>query len=403
MNASSSTTQIPKRLLMGPGPSEVDPRVYHAMTQPVVGYLDPALLEIMDQIQGRLRTAFRTGNRRTFPLSGTGGAGMEAALVNFMEPDDEVAVIVGGLFAARMCEIVERGGGKLIRIEHPPDTTADLDQTRQILRGKKLKVLAAVHSETSTGVCQPLEPLRELALETGALFLVDAVSSLAGLPLEIDSWGVDICYSGSQKCLGCPPGLAPITISERAAESLRRRQRSVSSWYLDLGLIARYWDPERRYHHTPPVSMLYAFNEALRLALEEGLEAVWERHRQCHLALVEGVEAMGLRMFVKDPAARAWTVNTIGVPEGVDDARIRSHLLERFGIEIGGGIAEMKGRLWRVGLMGRTANSELVLLLLHALESALSENGFPCPRGAAVAVAEKVFQTISRRATPAKG
>ncbi|OFW02132.1 MAG: alanine--glyoxylate aminotransferase [Acidobacteria bacterium RIFCSPLOWO2_12_FULL_59_11] len=395
MDASSSPRNIPKRLLMGPGPSEVDARVYRAMTQPLVGYLDPALLEIMDQIQARLRATFRTRNRITLPLSGTGGAGMEAALVNFIEPGDAVAVIVGGLFASRMCEIVERCGGKLSRIEHPPEKTADLDQVRRVLLGQKLQVLAVVHSETSTGVCQPLEPLRELAQETGALFVVDAVSSLAGLPLEVDAWGVDICYSGSQKCIGCPPGLAPITLGDRAAEVLLRRQKPVSSWYLDLNLIAKYWDTERSYHHTPPISMFYALDEALRLVLEEGLEATWERHRQCHLALVQGMETMGLTMFVEDPAARAWTVNTIRVPHGVDDARIRNHLLERFGIEIGSGIGAMRGRIWRVGLLGRTANPELVLLLLQALESALDENGFSCPRGAAVAAAEKVFQTVN--------
>jgi len=387
---------IPKRLLMGPGPSEVDPRVYRAMTQPVVGYLDPNLLRIMDEIHAMLRTLFCTQNLATFPLPGTGSAGMEASLVNFIEPGDEVAVVVGGVFAARMCEIVARCGGKLLRIDHRPGTTVDLDQVRQTVRGKKVKVLAAVHSETSTGVCQPLEPLREIAREAGALLVVDAVSALGGIPLQVDGWGVDVCYSGSQKCLGCPPGLAPITLGERASEVLRRRQRPVQSWYLDLSMIEKYWSQERRYHHTPPVSMLYALHEALRIVLEEDLEAVWARHRQCHRAFVQGVEALGLKMFVEDPAARAWTVNTVCVPENVEDAKVRGLLTERFGIEIATGIGDLRGKIWRVGLMGRTAMPELVLLLLNALESALTANGFACPKGAGVGAAEKMF------ATPAK-
>ena len=382
---------IPKRLLMGPGPSEVDPRVYRAMMQPVVGYLDPTLLQIMDQIHTMLRTVFCTRNAATFPLPGTGSAGMEASLINFIEPGDGVAVVVGGVFAARMCEMVERCGGKMIRIDHRSGTTADLDRVRGAIRGKKVKVLAAVHSETSTGVCQPLEPLKEIAREAGALLVVDTVSSLGGIPLQVDAWGVDVCYSGSQKCLGCPPGLAPITIGERAVEVLRQRQRPVQSWYLDLSMIEKYWGQERRYHHTPPVSMLYALHEALRVVLEEDLEAVWARHQQCHRALVRGLEAMGLKMFVEKPEARAWTVNTVCVPDGVDDARVRASLGERFGIEIAPGIGELRGKIWRIGLMGRTANAPLVLLLLNALESALGENGFSCPRGAGVAAAESLF------------
>ncbi|OFV90952.1 MAG: alanine--glyoxylate aminotransferase [Acidobacteria bacterium RIFCSPLOWO2_02_FULL_61_28] len=384
---------IPKRLLMGPGPSEVDPRVYRAMTQPVVGYLDGVFLQAMDEIHAMLRAVFSTQNVATFPLSGTGSAGMEASLINFIEPGDEVAVVVGGVFAARMCEMVGRCGGKLLRIDHRPGTTADPDQVRQAVRGKNLKVLAVVHSETSTGVLQPLEPLKEIAQEAGALLVVDTVSSLAGVPVQVDGWGVDVCYSGSQKCLACPPGLAPITVGERAREVLRGRQKPVQSWYLDLSMIEKYWGQERRYHHTPPVSMLYALHEALRIVLEEGLEAVWARHQQCHRAFVQGVEALGLRMFVADPAARACTVNTVHVPDGVDDARVRGHLTERFGIEIATGIGDLRGKIWRVGLMGRTATPELVVLLLNALESALTANGFACPRGAGVAAAEKMFAT----------
>ena len=383
---------IPKRLLMGPGPSEVDPRVYRAMTQPVVGYLDPVLLRSMDELHAMLRTVFCTQNAATFPIPGTGSAGMEASLINFIEPGDDVAVVVGGVFAARMCEMVERGGGKLLRIDHRPGTTADPDQVRRAVRGKKLKVLAVVHSETSTGTCQPLEPLRDIAREAGALLVVDAVSSLGGLPLQVDEWGLDVCYSGSQKCLACPPGLAPITFGERATEVLQKRKTPVQSWYLDLSMIVRYWTQERRYHHTPPISTLYALHEALRIVLEEDLETVWARHHQCHRAFVQGIEAMGLQMFVEDPAARAWTVNTIRVPDGVEEARVRASLTERFGIEIATGIGDLRGKIWRVGLMGQTAKPELVLLLLNALESALGEHGFSCPRGAGVAAAEKELQ-----------
>jgi alanine-glyoxylate transaminase/serine-glyoxylate transaminase/serine-pyruvate transaminase len=392
MPAPYSSISIPKRLLMGPGPSEVDPRVYHAMTNPVVGYLDGVLLKVMDEIHAMLRTVFSTQNAATFPLPGTGSAGMEASLINFIEPGDDVAVVVGGTFAARMCEMVERCGGRLLRIDHRPGTIADPDQVRQAVRGKKLKVLAVVHSETSTGICQPLEPLKKIAQETGALLVVDTVSSLGGLPLKVDEWGLDVCYSGSQKCLACPPGLAPLTIAESAREVLRRRQKPVQSWYLDLSMVEKYWSQERRYHHTPPVSMLYALHEALRVLLEEDLEAVWARHQQCHRAFVNGVEAMGLKMFVEDPAARAWTVNTVRCPEGIEEAKVRASLTQSFGIEIATGIGDLRGKIWRVGLMGRTAKPELVLLLLNALESSLNDNGFACPRGAGVAAAEKELQ-----------
>lgn len=393
MDGSFPPVNIPKRLLMGPGPSEVDQRVYRAMIQPVVSVLDPAFLPILDQLHELLRYAFRTRNSIAFSLPGTGSAGMEASFVNFIEPGDEAAVVVGGVFAARMCEMVERCGGKLLRIDVPWNAAPDPDLIRNAVRGKKLKVLAAVHSETSTGVCQPLEPLREIAEECGALLVVDTVSSLGGLPLEVDRWGLDVCYSGSQKCIGCPPGLAPITLSERAVEELSHRRSPVQSWYLDLRMIQNYWGKERRYHHTPPVNMLFGLHEALRLLREEGLENTWTRHQQSHLALVRGVEALGLKMFVEDPAARAWTVNTICIPAGVDDAPVRATLLERFGIDIAGGLGELKGRIWRVGLMGLTANASCVLLLLSALESVLAGSGFSLEQGAGVAAAEKAFQT----------
>jgi alanine-glyoxylate transaminase / serine-glyoxylate transaminase / serine-pyruvate transaminase len=389
--AAIPTINFPKRLLMGPGPSEVDPRVYRAMTQPVIGHMDPLFLEALGQLQQMLRETFRTRNTITLPIPGTGSAGMEAALVNFLEPGDEAAVVVGGVFAGRMCEIVERCGAKLTRIDNAWGTAADPERVRQAVRGKKLKLLGVVHSETSTGVCQPLAPMREIATETGALLAVDTVSSLGGLPLEVDQWGLDVCYSGSQKCLACPPGLAPITLSERAAEVLRKRHTPVQSWYLDLSMVEKYWGPERAYHHTPPVNMLFALHEALRILQMEGLEASWDRHRRCHLAFVAGIEALGLKPFVLDPALRAATVNTISIPDGVEDAKVRALLMDRFQIEIAGGLGQLKGRIWRVGLMGLTATPANVLLLLAALESALSQCGFKLDRGAGVAAAEKAF------------
>ncbi|MBI3933162.1 MAG: alanine--glyoxylate aminotransferase family protein, partial [Acidobacteria bacterium] len=357
------------------------------------GHMDPLFLECLGQLQQMLRDTFRTRNTITFPIPGTGSAGMEAALINFLEPGDEAAVAVGGVFAGRMCEIVERCGGKLTRIDSPWGVAADPDAVRQAVRGKKLKLLGVVHSETSTGVCQPLEPLRQIADEVGALLVVDSVSSLGGLPLEVDQGRLDVCYSGSQKCLACPPGLAPITIGERAAEILRHRRTPVQSWYLDLGMVEKYWGPERNYHHTPPVNMLFGLHEALRILQQEGLEAAWARHRKSHLAFVAGLQALGLKMFVQDPAVRAWTVNTIRIPEGIEDARVRARLMERFQIEIAGGLGQLKGRIWRVGLMGLTATSSSVLLLLAALETVLAESGFGLDQGAGVAAAEKVFST----------
>ena len=385
------TINFPKRLLMGPGPSEVDPRVYRAMIQPVVGHVDPLFLEIINQLQEMLRQTFRTRNAITLPIPGTGSAGMEASLINFIEPGDEVAVVVGGVFAARMCEMLARCGVKLTRIDNRWGTAADPDQVRKAIAGKKIKVLAMVHSETSTGVCQPLMPFQEIAANAGALLVVDTVSSLGGLPLEVDAWKLDVVYSGSQKCLACPPGLAPITIGGRAAEVLRTRKTPVQSWYLDMSMVEKYWSPTRTYHHTPPINMLFALHEALRILLEDGLEASWARHKQCHCAFVQGIEALGLKMFVEDPAIRAATVNTIRIPDGIDDAKVRGRLLDRFNIDIAGGLADLKGKIWRVGLMGLTATPAAVLTLLAAMELALAENGHRFSPGAGVAAAERAF------------
>lgn len=381
---------------MGPGPCEVDSRVYRAMIQPVIGHMDPIFLEILGQLQDLMRMTFRTQNPITFPVPGTGSAGMEAALINFIEPGDEVAVVVGGVFADRMCQMVDRCGAKLTRIDVAWGTAADPDLVRKAIAGKKIKLLAVVHSETSTGVCQAIEPLQQIAQDAGALLVVDTVSSLGGIPLEVDAWKIDVCYSGSQKCLACPPGLAPLTINERAMDVLRKRKTPVQSWYLDMSMVEKYWSAERRYHHTPPVNMLFGLHEALRLIQEEGMEASWARHKAAHVAFVAGIEALGLKMFVEDPKARACTVNVIRIPDGVDDARLRGRLLEGFNIEIAGGLADLKGKIWRVGLMGLSATSSAVLQLLGAMEVVLAEQGFKFQPGTGVAAAEKVIVSAGK-------
>ncbi|MCY3757191.1 MAG: alanine--glyoxylate aminotransferase family protein, partial [Acidobacteria bacterium] len=366
----------PKRILMGPGPSDVDPRVLSALSAPLVGHLDPAFLGVMDDIQQLLRMVFETGNRLTIPISATGSAGMEAAFVNLVEPGDPVVVCVNGVFGERMSDIVTRCGGKLTRVEAQWGRGFDMEEVRQALRRTRPGILAAVQAETSTGVLTPPARLREVLREfPETLLLLDCVTSLGGHPVEIDRHGVDFAYSGTQKCLSCPPGLAPITVSERAVERIRRRTTKVQSWYLDLTMVEKYWGDDRTYHHTAPVSMNYALRESLRLVVEEGLRNRFDRHRLNHRALVAGVEAMGLEMLVP-PEDRLWVLNTVRVPDGISDAAVRSRLLSDFGIEIGGGLGPLKDRIWRVGLMGASSQANNVLMLLNALERILGQEGF---------------------------
>src|SRR5437762_3423911 len=334
----------PKRLLLGPGPSPVDDRVLRAMAAPLLGHLDPLFLECMDDVQALLRYVFETENRVTVPISATGSAGMEAALVNIIEPGDEVVVCINGVFGERMRDIIERAGGTPIVVEAKWGEAIDPGKIESALKSSKPRALSLVHAETSTGVLQDLSGLGEMAHEQGALFIVDAVTSLGGHPVGIDRNGIDVCYSGTQKCIGAPPGLAPITFNERALDRIRSRKSKVQSWYLDITMVERYWGDDRTYHHTAPISMNYALREALRLIHEEGLEACWRRHELNHRALVAGVEAMGLKMAVA-PAQRLWSLNAVSVPEGVDDARVRAHLL-RENIEIGGGLGPLKGKIW---------------------------------------------------------
>jgi alanine-glyoxylate transaminase/serine-glyoxylate transaminase/serine-pyruvate transaminase len=384
MSKSYERFQPPKRILLGPGPSPVDDRILSAMAAPVLGHLDPLFLQCMDDVQALLRYVFETENRVTIPISATGSAGMEAALVNVIEPGDEVVVCINGVFGERMRDIVERAGARPIVVEAKWGEAIDKRKIESALKSSSQpRALSIVQAETSTGVLQDLSGLAEMAHEHGALLIVDAVTSLGGHPVGIDRNGIDICYSGTQKCLGAPPGLSPITFNERALDRIRSRKSKVQSWYLDITMVERYWGDDRTYHHTAPISMNYALREALRLIYEEGLEVRWRRHELNHRALVAGVEAMGLSMAVA-PDKRLWSLNAVSVPEGVDDSRVRTRLLDE-DIEIGGGLGPLKGKIWRIGLMGSGSTRQNVLLVLDALHRALNAEGYTCPSGVAAA------------------
>lgn len=370
-----------ERILMGPGPSNVSPRVLQAMAAPCIGHLDPYFLKVMDETQQLLRYLFRTRNALTIPVSGTGSAGMETCFVNVVEPGDEVLVCVNGVFGTRMTDIVNRIGGKLIRVDAEWGRAIDPEAVRKAVKGKTPKVLAVVHAETSTGACTPLEELSSIAREKGALFLVDMVTSLGGIEVDVDKMGIDVVYSGTQKCLSCPPGLSPISFSEKALQVLKTRKTPVVSWYLDMGMVASYWGAERKYHHTAPVNAIYGLREALRIIAEEGLEARFARHLLNHRALVAGIEAMGLSMYVPK-AERLRTLNTIRIPEGAEDAKVRKALLNDFGIEIGAGLGALAGKVWRVGLMGHSSTRKNVVLFLSALTAILKTQGVSVKPGA---------------------
>ncbi len=361
---------MPPRILLGPGPSLVDPRVLRAMSEPVVGHLDPQFLKVMDRTQELLRLAFETANSLTLPLSGTGTAGMECAVANMVEPGDRVLVCVNGYFGGRIAEMARRYGGQVTILERHWGETFDAAEVRLALQQSPAQVVAIVQAETSTGALQPLEEIAAAAHEAEALLLVDAVTSLGGVKVGVDERGIDICYSGSQKCLGCPPGMAPITLGERAKRKLEGRKTPVTNWYLDLGLLSKYWGSERVYHHTAPISMVYALYEGLRLLDEEGLENRWARHRRNAGLLWDGLERLGLELYV--PVERRLPpLTTVRIPTGVDDLQVRRRLLEEFNIEISGGLGELKGKVWRIGLMGYSSRPELVELLLAALQKVL--------------------------------
>ncbi len=365
----------PTRTLLGPGPSDVSPSVLQALAKPTVGHLDPSFLAAMDEIRRMLRTVMGTRNELTFPMSGTGSSGMETCLVNLIEPGDRVLVGVNGVFGTRMVDVAERCGAEVRAVEGEWGRALSPEAFREAAAGEPFALLCAVHAETSTGVSQQIPPLREVADDLGALLLVDCVTSLAGTPVELDLWGVDAAYSGTQKCLSCPPGLSPISFSARAEERLRARSKKVQSWYLDLTLVASYWGSERVYHHTAPINMLYGLHEALRLVLEEGLEERCARHRQNGRALWAGLEALGLELAVPE-AERLPQLTAVRVPDGIDEARVRRDLLEAFGIEIGAGLGPMRGQVWRIGLMGAGSTRKNVTLCLSALSSVLADQGF---------------------------
>lgn len=378
--------QLPMRLLMGPGPSNVAPSVLAAMAWPVIGHLDPVFVKLMEEIKAMLRAAFQTRNEMTFPVSGTGSAGMEFCFVNLIEPGDEVLIGVNGVFGTRMSDVAARCGAKVVKVEAPWGRIIEPQQIAAALKTCRPKFVAIVHAETSTGAWTPVEEISRMAHEAGALFLLDTVTSLGGCPVDVDGWHVDAVYSGTQKCLSCPPGLAPVSLSPRALEVATKRKTKVQSWYLDVNLLASYWGQDRVYHHTAPVSMNYGLHEALRLILKEGLEARWRRHEQSHNALKAGLQTMGLEI-VSQRGHQLWQLNAVGVPEGVDEAGVRKRLLDEFSIEIGAGLGPMKGEIWRVGLMGETSRRENVRTFLKALGQILNESGRRVDVDAAVAAA----------------
>ncbi len=371
MSGSVGELKVPQRLLLGPGPSNVHPRVLQAMATPLVGHLDPRFLEIMNDVAAMLRQVFRTTNRLTLPVSGTGSAGMEAAIVNVVEPGDRVVVGVNGVFGTRLSDTISRCGAEPVEVKAEWGSIVPVEALRKaVSETDRLKAVVVVHAETSTGARQPLEELGEIAHSRGALLIADMVTSLGGIPVEVDAWGVDVAYSGTQKCLSCPPGLAPITLSDRAVDVLHHRRTRVQSWYLDLTMIEKYWGEERVYHHTAPISMNYALYEALRLVLEEGLEPRWRRHQEMSDLLLAGLKDLGITPLPPEPY-RLPMLNAVVVPEGIDEAAVRKRLLMEFGIEIGAGLGPLKGRIWRIGLMGESATRASVVVLLDALRQLL--------------------------------
>lgn len=363
-----------KRLLLGPGPSDVHPRILEAMARPTLGHLDPDFQGLMEDIKAGLKQAFQTENRMTYPVSAPGSAGMETCFVNLVEEGDKVIIVKHGVFGERMRQNVLRAGGEAVMVEFDWGTAPDINAVEEALKANPdAKTLAFVHAETSTGVRADAEALCKLAKDHGCLTIVDAVTSLAGIPLRVDEWGIDAIYSGSQKCLSCTPGLSPVSFSEAALEKIRNRKTMVRSWFLDLTLVMDYWEGEggRSYHHTAPVNALYGLHESLVMLFEEGLQATFERHRMAHDMLVDGLQDMGLSMFVAE-ADRLPQLNAVSVPEGVDEAAVRTRMLNDHGIEIGAGLGPLAGKIWRIGLMGNSARPEAVERCLAGLAASLA-------------------------------
>ena len=384
----------PVRTLMGPGPSDVNPRILEALSRPTIGHLDPAFIQLMDEIKSLLQYAFQTQNALTLPVSAPGSAGMEAVFVNLLERGDKAIVCVNGAFGGRMKENVERCGATAVIVAQEWGKAIDLNAVEDALKAHPdACMLAFVHAETSTGVRSDAQALAALAHRYDCLAVVDAVTSLGGIALEVDAWGIDAIYSGTQKCLSCIPGLSPVSFSERAVARIRGRQQRVQSWFLDMNLIMDYWggSSRRSYHHTAPINPLYALHEALLCLREEGLENAWQRHANHHNALAAGLHAMGLPLIV-DAAHRLPQLNAVGVPDGIDEATVRAALLQQYDLEIGAGLGTLAGKIWRIGLMGYACNRRNVLQCLSALEAVLIQQGMALPQGAAVAAANARYQ-----------
>ncbi|MDX2152994.1 MAG: alanine--glyoxylate aminotransferase family protein [Bryobacteraceae bacterium] len=389
MSQSYSPLNPPRRLLFGPGPSPVDPRIYEAMSKPIVGHLDPYFFQVVEDIRVLLGAVYGTNNKFTMAISGTGSAGMETAVTNFVEPGSKFVVFANGFFCDRITEMGRRNRAEVVRFEKPWGETFGAQEARDFILREKPQTVAFVQAETSTGAFQDGKAICDAAHEIGALVIADCVTSLGGMPVRLDETGIDIAYSCSQKGLSCPPGLSPISVSERAMQRLRARTTPPPVWYFDLKLLDDYYDGAHRYHHTAPITMFYALRESLRLIHEEGVENRWARHRQNHEAFVAGLEAMGLSMHVPS-GQRLWTLNTPRVPEGIDDTKVRKRLMEEEGIEILGGFGPLAGKVFRIGTMGAGSTSDNILLLLESLERALRAEGFQ-PKASGRAAAESAL------------
>ena len=389
----SKMPAVPSRILLGPGPSNVSPRVLQAMMQPMIGYLDPDFMLIMDEVRELLKAVFETDDANTLAISGTGSAGMEAGLSSLLEPGDTVVMCIYGFFCERMVEMATRIGANVVPIRAQWGRPFPEEKLEAELKNRTdVKLVTAIHAETSTGVRQPMSELARIAKDHDALFMVDTVTSLGGNRVEFDEWDADYAYSATQKCLGCPPGLSPVAMSQRAIEAIRSRKQAPSSWYLDLALLGNYWgwEEQRVYHHTAPVSMILALRQGLRDALTEGLTNRFQRHTLNAKALSAGLEALGLECVVPEDHRLA-QITVVSIPDGVDDIPVRQRLLRGYGIEIGGGLGELAGNVWRVGLMGESSKAEYVLALLSALENVLPEEGYEVARGCGVAAASAQF------------
>ena len=383
----------PVRTLMGPGPSDVNPRILEALSRPTIGHLDPAFIQMMDEIKQLLQYAFKTENELTMPVSAPGSAGMETVFVNLIERGDKVIICQNGVFGGRMKENVERCGADVIMVEDPWGSTIDIDKAELALSDNPdAKAIAFVHAETSTGTSSDVEALCGLAEKYDCLSIVDAVTSLGGIELQVDEWGIDAIYSGSQKCLSCVPGLSPVSFSERAAQVIRERKSKVQSWFLDLNLVMGYWgtDAKRSYHHTAPVNSLYALHESLLILQEEGLQNAWDRHALNHEALVAGLESLGLK-FVVDKKYRLPQLNAVSFPASIDDLAVRTALLNDYNLEIGSGLGALVGSVWRIGLMGFASNKNNVLLCVSALGNALAAQGIQTDVSKAVSAAQAAY------------